>query len=104
MYYKRFKGFPIKYFVVFSICFLIAGNECPRIKRKNANKEMKFLFASFRIIRGQNPLGFAPVIRSLFRNYHVVDVRFAKAGGCDADEFGVCLEIVDRFTAGVAHA
>src|SRR5688500_2962074 len=46
---------------------------------------------------------FDPVIRRLFRNGHIVDVRFAEARRGDTDELRVRLQVGDGLAAGVSH-
>ena len=45
-----------------------------------------------------------PVVRRFLRNRHVVDVAFARAGGRDANQLGLALQLRNRRASAVAHA
>src|SRR5262245_53073807 len=47
---------------------------------------------------------FEPIIRRLFCNDHVVNMRFPETSRSDAAELCLFLELFDRAAAGIAHA
>src|SRR5258705_13494287 len=60
--------------------------------------------SSYAALRAAPPSLFESVVGCFLGDDHVVGVALAHAGGADAEELGLCTEVVERPAAAVAHS